>query len=297
MTIALAGLAPENAFVYIDDIIVTGCSMRHHLFNLHKVLNRLRKYNLKLNLDKCRFFNTEVNYLGHRITDKGILPDASKYETIKNYPIPENADEVRRFVAFCNYYRKFVPHFATIADPLNQLLKKRRQFVWTHTCQNSFNTLKRFLMSPMVLQYPDFSKPFILTTDASDTGSGAVLSQNINGNDLPIAFASKGFTPGERNKSTILKELTAIHWAMNYFKPYLYGRKFVVRTDHRPLVFLFNMKNPTSKLTRMRLDLEEFDFTIEYISGKANVTADALSRVHISSDELKSMNTFVVNTT
>ena len=296
ISIALAGLTPENAFVYIDDIIVIGCSINQHLVNLTKIFDRMRKYNLKLNLEKCKFFNTEVNYLGHKITDKGILPDISKYETIKNYPIPKNADDVRRFVAFCNYYRKFVPNFATIAHPLNQLLKKKQQFVWAIECQNSFNTLKNFLMSPTLLQYPDFTKTFILTTDASDVGSGAVLSQNINGNDLPIAFASKSFTPGERNKSTILKELTAIHWGINYFKAYLYGRKFIVRTDHRPLVFLFNMKNPTSKLTRMRLDLEEFDFTIEYINGKSNVTADALSRIQMSSDELKSLNTFVVNT-
>lgn len=296
MTIAMAGLTPECAFVYIDDIIVIGCSMQHHLQNLSRVFERLRKYNLKLNLRKCKFFNREVTYLGHRITDKGILPDSTKFETIKNYPVPKNSDEVRRFVAFCNYYRKFVPNFATIAYPLNQLLKKNKLFEWTAQCNDSFNTLKSFLISPMLLQYPDFKREFILTTDASDVGCGAVLSQIVEGNDLPIAFASKSFTPGEKNKSVILKELTAIHWGMNYFKAYLYGQKFVVRTDHRPLVFLFNMKNPTSKLTRMRLDLEDFDFNIEYIKGKANVGADALSRIVKTSEELKTMNVLVVNT-
>lgn len=296
MTIAMAGLTPEHAFVYIDDIIVVGCSIQHHLQNLTKVFDRIRKYNLKLNLKKCKFFNTEVTYLGHRITDKGILPDSSKYSTISNYPTPNNSDEVRRFVAFCNYYRKFVPNFATIAHPLNQLLKKNQKFNWTPACENAFRTLKSYLISPTFLQYPNFNQPFILTTDASDVGCGAVLSQIKDGNDLPIAFASKSFTPGEKNKSVILKELTAIHWGINYFKPYLYGRKFTVRTDHRPLVFLFNMKNPTSKLTNIRLDLEEFDFNIEYIKGKSNVTADALSRIVTSSDELKAMNLFIVNT-
>lgn len=129
MTIAMAGLSPEMAFVYIDDIIVVGCSIRHHLENLSTVFNRLRKYNLKLNAKKFKIFSTEVTYLGHKITDKGILPDSSKFDTILNYPVPKNSDDVRRFVAFCNYYRKFVPNFATIAYPLNQLLKKMNNII------------------------------------------------------------------------------------------------------------------------------------------------------------------------
>lgn len=296
MNIAMAGLNPECAFIYIDDIIVIGCSINHHLNNLKKVFERLRHYNLKLNPTKCKFFCTEVIYLGHKITDKGILPDSSKFQVIKDYPIPTNADAVRRFVAFCNYYRKFVPNFAQIAQPLNNLLKKGVKFCWNDIHQNSFNKLKQILISPTILRYPDFSKTFIVTTDASDTACGAILSQNYGNDDLPIAYGSKGFTKGERNKPTIEKELTAIHWAVNHFKGYLYGKRFVVRTDHKPLVYLFNMKNPTSKLTRMRLDLEEFDFDVEFISGKNNVGADALSRIAISSEELKNFSILTVNT-
>lgn len=172
MTIAMAGLSPECAFVYIDDIVVIGCSIKHHFHNLTKVFDRLRQYNLKLNIQKCKFFRTEVTYLGHNITDQGILPDSSKFDSIKNYPIPNNADEVRRFVAFCNYYRKFVPHFATMAHPLNQLLKKNAKFSWTSECNTAFENLRKCLISPAILQYPDFSKEFILTTDASDVGCG-----------------------------------------------------------------------------------------------------------------------------
>lgn len=128
MTIAMAGLTPECAFVYIDDIVVIGCSAEHHIKNLINVFKRLRHYNLKLNPEKCQFFKTEVTYLGHKITDQGILPDDTKFEVIKNYPIPTNADETRRFVAFCNYYRKFVPDFARLAKPLNDLLKKKFNF-------------------------------------------------------------------------------------------------------------------------------------------------------------------------
>lgn len=298
MNIAMAGLTPECAFIYIDDIVVTGCSTDHHLDNLRRIFERLRHYNLKLNASKCKFFRTEVAYLGHNITDRGILPDNSKFDALKNFPTPTNAEEARRFVAFCNYYRKFVPNFAHIAKPLNDLQRKGSIFQWTSAHEQSFQTLKQYLMSPQILRYPDLSKKFILTTDASDIACATVLSQMYEEGDFPIAFASKSFTPGERNKPIIEKELTAIHWAVNYFKPYLYGNRFLVRTDHRPLVYLFNMKNPTSKLTRMRVDLEEFDFDIEFVAGKANVCADALSRIVIptTSEQLKALSVLMVNT-
>lgn len=168
MNIALAGLTPECAFVYIDDIVVIGCSIKHHLNNLEQIFKRLSHYNLKLNPQKCKFFRTEVTYLGHKITNNGILPDDSKFQKIRDYPEPTNVDEVRRFVAFCNYYRKFVPNFAHIAKPLNNLLKKGTNFSWNDERRRSFHLLKHYLLSPRILQYPDFSKDFILTTDASD---------------------------------------------------------------------------------------------------------------------------------
>lgn len=289
MSIALSGLSPECAFLYIDDVIVVGCSVEHHLKNLKRVFNCFRNRNLKLNPAKCCFFQTEVTFLGHKITDHGILPDNSKFEIIQNYPIPTNPDQVRSFVAFCNYYRRFIPNFAQICFNLNKLLRKDTPFNWTPDCQASFETLKRALLEPQILQYPDFSKPFILTTDASDFACGAVLSQLNNQDDLPVSFASRAFTKGERNKHIIEKELAAIHWAVMHFKPYLYGREFIVRTDHRPLIYLFGMKNPSSKLTRMRLDLEEFQFKIEYIPGKSNVAADALSRIQVDSNELSNL--------
>ena len=229
MNISMAGLTPELAFIYIDDIIVISCSLEHHLSNLKQVFERLRHYNLKVNAQKCKFFNTEVTYLGHKITDRGLLPDDSKFNAILNYPVPNNSDGVRRFVAFCNYYRKLVPNFANLAHPLNQLLKKKQQFIWTAQCQEAFEKLKQFLISRQLLQYPDFSKTFILTTD-----------------DLPIAYASKTFTPGEKNKAVILKELTAIHWAISYFKSYLYGKFFLVRTDRLCFCLASRIQHPNS---------------------------------------------------
>lgn len=287
MQMAFSGLPPDSAFLYMDDIIVIGCSEKHHLANLESVFKVARRKNLKLNPQKCVFFKQEVTYLGHKCTNKGIQVDDTKYKIIADYPVPRDANEVKRFVAFCNYYRRFVKNFAEITGCLNKLTKKNQPFIWTVECQEAFNMLKTTLMNPPILQYPNFNKTFILSTDASNLACGAILSQAHGNIDLPIAYASKGFTLGESNKSTIEKELTAIHWAINYFRPYLYGQKFIIKTDHKPLVYLYSLKNPSSKLTRMRLDLDEYDYIIEYIKGKDNVGADALSR--LSADDLKSI--------
>lgn len=288
LSIALAGL-DELAFLYVDDIIVFGCGLTHHNSNLKKVLQRLRSHNLKINPSKCNFLKKEVTYLGHRITDEGVKPDPEKYEVIKNYPRPTDADGTRRFVAFCNYYRKFIRDFALIAKPLNTLLKKGTEFIWTHECEQSFNLLKTKLMNPPILQYPNFEKEFVLTTDASNFTLGAILSQGDVGKDLPIAYASRSMDKHELNKPIIEKELLAIHWAINYFRPYLYGNSFTVITDHRPLVSLFTNKNPSSKMTRIRLDLMDYNFKIIFKQGKLNTNADALSRIVWDTQALKSL--------
>lgn len=288
LTIALSGLDAES-FLYVDDIIVFGRGLKQHNENLVKVFKRLRNYNLRLNASKCRFLKSEVVYLGHLITDKGITTDPAKDKVIKEYPVPKTVDEVRRFVAFCNYYRRFVKGFADIAKNLNSLLKKNATFEWNEKCQDSFDTLREKLINPPILQYPDFDKTFILTTDASNYALGAVLSQGKVGTDLPISYASKSLAKHDLNKPIIEKELLAIHWGITFFRPYLYGRKFIVITDHRPLVSLFSHKNPSSKMTRIRLDLCDYDFEIIYKKGKMNTNADALSRITLNSEVLKSM--------
>lgn len=226
---------------------------------------------------------SEVTYLGHRCTDKGILPDNSKFSTISDYPVPKDKEAAKRFVLFCNYYRNFIDNFASIAAPLNKLDKKNSKFEWTNECQAAFNKLKDTLKNPPILQYPDFNKQFIITVDASKGGIGAVLSQTSDqGSDLPVSFASKSFTNGERNKAVIEQELLAIHFGIKHFRPYIYGNKFTVRSDHKPLQYLFSMKDPTSKLARIRLDLTDYDFCIEHVKGSDNVAADALSRIDFS---------------
>lgn len=286
MTVAVSGLNYESCFVYLDDLIVYGRNLESHNKNLIKVFERLREVNLKLNPAKCEFLKKDILYLGHVVSEKGIQPDPEKISALEKWPTPQSTEEVKRVVAFMNYYRKFIPNFAELAVPLNQLTKKGINFSWSKDCQYSFNELRRRMMSPPVLQFPDFSEDakFILRTDASRVAIGAVLS---NSNDLPVAYSSRPLSKAEKNYAIIELELLAIVWAVQHFRPYLFGRKFEILTDHRPLVYLFGMRDPSSRLLKFRLKLEDFDFTIRYVKGTDNVTADALSRIVITSDELK----------
>lgn len=287
MSLAFVGASQIQYFLYMDDVIVIGNSVKHHLKNLQGIFQILRKRNLKLNPLKCKFFRSEVTYLGHKCTANGILPDPEKLRCVMEYPTPKDKDEVKRFVAFANYYRRFIKNFAAISRPLNVLTRKDSIFHWSEECQKTFDCLKKKLTKPPILAYPDFTKTFTITTDASKYACGAVLSQQIDGIDRPIAFASKPFTKGEINKITKEQELIAIHWAVKHFRPYIYDSFFKIKSDHKSLIYLFSLKDPSSRLTRIRLDLEEHNFVIEHIKGKDNVVADALSRIHI--DELKSI--------
>lgn len=259
-----------------------GKSERNHIQNLKTVFERCRQFNLKLNPEKCQFFKHEIIYLGHKCTDHGILPDDTKSEAVRKYPRPRDKNEIKRFTAFTNYYRRFIKNYAEIARPLNKQTGKNATFEWTEECEAAFQKLKEKLISPTILQYPNFDEEFIITVDASSFACSGILSQNIDNKDLPISYISRTFVKGELNKPIIEKELLAIHFAITTFEPYIWGKHFTVKTDHKPLIHLYNLKNPTSKLSQIRMDLEKFNFTIEYLPGKLNVTADALSRITIS---------------
>lgn len=294
MTVAMSGLNYEKCLVYQDDLVVFGRNLNMHNQNLLDIFSRLRKVNLKLNPIKCLFLQKEILYLGHIVSEKGILPDPAKTDVIQNYPRPQDTHEIKRFVAFINYYRKFIKNFAEYAYPLNKLCRKNIPFVWTEQCENSFQYLKDKLIKPPILQYPDFSEnnAFILQTDASGIAVGSILS---NSDGRPVAYASRSLNKAEMNYPTIEKELLAIVWSVKYFRPYLYGRKFKIQTDHRPLVYLFTMRNPSSRLLKFRLQLEEYNFSIEYLKGCNNVAADALSRISVTSEDLKSMSENVMH--
>lgn len=275
--------------VYLDDIIVFSTSLQEHILNLEKVFKRLRESNFKIQMDKSEFLKLETEFLGHVICKDGVKPNPNKINAIENYPIPKTPTEIKRFLGLLGYYRKFIPNFANLTKPLTQCLKKGSKITIDQNYTNCFNHCKTLLTNDPILQYPDFSKEFNLTTDASNVAIGAVLSQGIIGSDKPIAYASRTLNSSELNYSTIEKELLAIVWACKYFRPYIFGRKFKILTDHKPLQWVMSLKEPNSRLTRWRLKLSEYDFTVVYKQGKFNTNADALSRIELHNEELISV--------
>ena len=192
------------------------------------MFNRLRAAHLRLKPKKCRFLCKEVKYLGHVISVNGVLPDPEKTNQVKSFPTPTDVSSVRRFLGLASYYRRFVPKFSKIAAPLHALLKKENVFKWTPECTTAFNLLKDALTSPPVLVYPKFGPDceFILETDASYVGLGAVLSQRqADGKAHPIAYASRSLDVHEKKYGVTELETLGLVWAVRYFRPYLLGHK------------------------------------------------------------------------
>lgn len=265
-----------DCFVYLDDIVIFGKSLKDHNDKLCRIFKALRQHNLKLQPDKCEFLRKEVAYLGHIISDKGVEPNPEKIQAVVDRKEPRNPKDIKSFLGLTGYYRRFIPNYAQLAKPLTSLLKKDTIFKFDEKCKESFLKLKQFLISKPILQYPDFSKPFVLTTDASNEAIGSILSQGEH--DLPIAYYSATLNNAERNYSTTEKELLAIVKSCKHFRPYLYGTEFKIVTDHKPLQWLMNCKDPASRLVRWRLKLGDYQYKIVYKSGKTNINADALSR-------------------
>lgn len=290
--------------IYLDDILIFSKSFDEHVVDVQNVLQKLEENNLKIQIEKCDFFTKETDYLGHVITTEGVKPDARKISIIQQWPLPQTETELRSYLGLIGYYRRFIQNYANFMKPLtNQLRdldkgnhKKNRKISHPPDFVETFEKSKNLLTSSSVLIYPDFTKEFILTTDASDYALGAVLSQGVIGQDKPVAFASRTMNKHEENYSVIQKELLAIVWATHYFRSYLYGRKFKLYTDHQPLTYIFNMRDPSSKLVRWRLLLEEFDYEIIYRKGKQNVVADALSRVKNEDNEQHNMDNESIET-
>lgn len=278
MNTVLTGLQGIKCLVYLDDIVIYSASLQEHNRRLKEVLQRIRFHNLRLQPDKCEFLRKEVTYLGHVITEAGIIPDPEKLKAVESFPSPQRIKDIQSFIGLAGYYRRFIKDFSKIAKPLTKLTKKGTKFEWTTEQQKAFDHLKEKLITAPILKYPNFNETFILTTDASDYALGAVLSQGVIGRDHPIAYASRVLSRAEQNYNTTERELLAIVWAVKHFRPYLYGTKFKIITDHKPLVWLFSVNDPGSRLIRWRLKLEEYDYEIIHKSGKYNTNADALSR-------------------
>lgn len=275
----LADLISNGVFVYLDDVIVYANNIEKHNEVLREVMQRLKQHNLQLKISKCNFFAREFEYLGHIISHNGIKANPRKIEAINNFPIPKDMKQIQSFLGMINYYRRFIKNFAKIAKPLTSLCKKDQPYVWTNYTQEAFDKLKKILTEEITLAFPDFESIFYVTTDASDIALGAVLSQGELPNDRPLHFFSKTLSETQKHYSTIQKELLAITEAIKAFRPYLYGRFFILITDHKPLCFLFNMKDCGSRLFRQRLEILDYNFKILHRPGVQNSVADALSRM------------------
>ena len=280
MDLVLSGLQWSRCLVYLDDIIVLGRSFEEHLANLQAVFDRLREAGLKLKPSKCAFLQSEVQYLGHKITRKGVAPDPNKIEKVASWPTPISTREVQCFLGFASYYRRFIQDFAQIAKPLHRLTERGATFKWSSECQSAFEELRRRLTSAPVLAYPDFTRPFILDTDASDVGLGAVLSQaDAEGRERVIAYGSRLLTKSERRYCVTRRELLAVVTFSQQFRSYLLGRRFLLRTDHGSLTWLRNFREPEGQLARWLEKLQELDFNVVHRRGQKHTNADSLSRL------------------
>ena len=278
METVLSGLHWQICLIYLDDIIIFGKTFGDMINNLEMVLQRFEMAGLKLRPQKCQLFQKEVEFLGHIINESGVNTDPKKIECIAEWPIPRNVREVRSFLGLCGYYRRFIANYSHIAKPLTRLTEKDYKFNWTEECSEAFNSLKQMLITAPILAHPDFSKPFILDTDASDQAIGAVLAQRFDNKERVVAYASRTLTKTERKYCVTRKELLALVFFVKYFRHYLYGSDFTVRTDHSSLRWLMNFKNPEGQVARWLEILSTYTFTVEHRPGRLHGNADSLSR-------------------
>ena len=279
MEIVLAGLYWQVCLIYLDDIIVSGKTFEDMIENLSLIFDRFLQAGQKLKPRKCKLFAQEVEFLGHIISETGIRTDPNKTKCIEEWPVPKNVHEIRSFLGLCSYYRRFVYKFSDTAKPLYKLTEKQEPFIWSEECAVSFKKLKKKLVEAPILIHPDFTKRFTLDVDASDISIGAVLSQNTENGEYVVAYASRILTKTERRYCVTRKELLALVYFVNYFRHYLYGKKFRVRTDHSSLRWLMNFKNPEGQVARWIEFLSSFDIEIEHRPGRAHGNADGVSRI------------------
>lgn len=277
---ALEGLQWRIAVLYLDDIIVYSSSFEEHFADLELIIERLKKAGLKLKAKKCFFFRHEISYLGYLISECGLKPDPSKCDTVRNVSRPRCVKEVRQFLGLTSYYRRFVKGYSEIARPIYDLTKANAKWNWDGNCETAFQTLKEKLTTAPVLAFPDVNGgQFILDCDASNSGIGAVLSQLQDGAEKVIAYASRTLSPAEQKYCVTRKEMLSVVFFTKYFRHYLLGRHFIIRTDHSSLRWLSQFKEPDGQVHRWLEQLSQFDYSIIHRPGLKHGNADFMSRV------------------
>ncbi len=275
-------LRPHTAYAaaYLDDIIIYSQDWQRHMVHLREVLRALRGAGLTANPNKCAIGRVEVQYLGFHLGHGQVRPQIDKTAAIAACPRPKTKKEVRHFLGLAGYYRRFIPDYSELTSPLTDLTKKEvpDTVQWTEQCQQTFTQVKAALCGGPLLHSPDFSLPFLLQTDASDRGLGAVLTQEIGGEERPLLYISRKLSKRETMYTTIEKECLAIRWAVLTLRYYLLGREFTLCSDHAPLQWLHRMKDTNARITRWYLALQPFKFKVIHRPGTQMTVADFLFR-------------------
>ncbi len=274
MNKVLAPFLDKFVVVYLDDIVVYSKTLEEDVDHLRQVFRTLRDNQLYVKKEKCSFAQGEVAFLGHIIGGGKLRMDQSKVQAIQEWEPPTKVTELRSFLGLVNYYRRFIRGYSSIAAPLTDLLKKGKNWDWSSRCQQAFEELKKAIVEETVLTLPDYGKPFEVHTDASDFAIGGVLMQEGH----PIAFESRKLNSTERRYTVQEKEMTAVVHCLRTWRHYLLGSKFIVKTDNVATSYFQTQRKLSPKQARWQDFLAEFDYTMEYKPGKANLVADALSR-------------------
>ncbi|GBM16261.1 Retrovirus-related Pol polyprotein from transposon 17.6 [Araneus ventricosus] len=283
MVAQLLEACEDFAVPYLDDIAVFSVMFQEHIKHLETVLQRIQQAGLTIKPSKCKFAQSQVQYLGHTVGQGCIRPSELKIEAVRNFPTPRTKTDIRAFLGLAGYYSHYIPMFSTIAAPLTDALKgKCRKGVvhWTEDCEKAFNSLKQALASKPVLHSPDYNRQFILQTDASDNGIGVVLSQvTEDDKEHPIVYLSRKFSDVEKIYCVSEKECAAIIFGIQRLKYYLDGQAFTIVTDHNPLTWLKTNASKNARILRWSLALQPFNFVIIHRRGTQHKNADALSRI------------------